>query len=151
MSRRITTNLQASRPAAAAARRRRWRRGNAVLETALVIPVLLYLAFGTVEFGHFFYVKHNLQAAAREGARAAIVSSGTNTDVNAAVSGTMTAAGLQSSGYTVTTTPASVSTATTGTSVTVTVGCTWSNVGIRPLRLISASKVVTGTVVMRRE
>ena len=58
---------------------RRARRGNAVLETALVLPILLALSFGLVEFGYFFYVKHNMQGAAREGARVAITPSATPT------------------------------------------------------------------------
>ena len=33
------------------------RRGNAVIEAALILPVLLMLAFGVVEYGYFFYVK----------------------------------------------------------------------------------------------
>src|SRR5207245_2629586 len=83
-----------------AAGRARGRRGSAVLEMALVLPILLALAFGTVEFGYFFYVKHNLQAAAREGCRAAIVPSSQTSDVTTAVANVMTAAGLNSSGYT---------------------------------------------------
>ncbi|MGC4033821.1 MAG: pilus assembly protein [Tepidisphaeraceae bacterium] len=43
------------------------RRGSAVLDAALVFPVLLSLTFGCVEFGHYFYIKHTLQGAAREG------------------------------------------------------------------------------------
>ena len=62
------------------------RPGGAVLDMALVLPVLLYLAFGTVEYGYYFYVKHNVQSAAREGARAAIVPSATAGDVTTAVS-----------------------------------------------------------------
>src|SRR5882724_6784456 len=94
------------------------RRGNAVLEAALVLPILLYLAFGTVEFGYFFYVKYNVQGAAREGVRAGIPPGATNTDVTSAISSQMTAAGLQSSGYTVTTTPSNVSGLAPGTTVT---------------------------------
>ena len=45
-----------------------WRRGSAVLDAALVFPILLSLTFGTVEYGHYFYWKHTLQGAAREGA-----------------------------------------------------------------------------------
>lgn len=127
------------------------RGGNAVIEAVLVIPILLLLAFGTVEFGHFFFVKHNLQGAAREGARAAIVSGATNGDVNGAVSASMTAAGLEGSGYTVTTTPADVSTATTGANITVSVQCAWGDVGIRPMGMISAAKQARGTTVMRKE
>jgi Flp pilus assembly protein TadG len=130
---------------------RLFRRGNAVLEAALVLPILLYLAFGTVEFGYFFYVKNNVQGAAREGVRAGIPPGATNTDVTNAISSQMTAAGLQSSGYTVTTTPSNVSGLSPGATVTVNVQCTWGTVGLRPLQLISASKVVKGQAVMRKE
>lgn len=131
--------------------KRFFRRGNAVLEAALVVPILLYLAFGTVEFGYFFYVKNNVQGAAREGVRAAIPPGATNTDVTTAISSQMTAAGLQGSGYTVTTTPSNVSGLAPGTTVTVTVQCTWGAVGLRPLQLISTSKIVKGQAVMRKE
>lgn len=132
----------------------RWlrsRRGNAILEAALVLPILLLLAFGTVEFGYYFYVRNNLQGAAREGARAAIVPSATNSDVNTAVANAMSTYGLQNSGYTITLSPSDVSGASSGTAITVTVQCTWGTVGIRPLQLISTSKILTGRAVMRRE
>lgn len=131
--------------------KRIFRRGNAVLEAALVVPILLYLAFGTVEFGYFYYVKNNVQGAAREGVRAAIPPGATNTDVTTAISSQMTAAGLQASGYTVTTNPSNVSGLAPGTTVTVTVQCTWGTVGLRPLQLISTSKLVKGQAVMRKE
>jgi Flp pilus assembly protein TadG len=129
----------------------RSRRGNAVIEAVLVIPILLLLAFGTVEFGHFFFIKHSLQGAAREGARAAIVSGATNADVNNAVSTSMTAAGLQGSGYTVTTNPASIADVASGTNISVTVQCNWGTVGVRPMAMINAGKVVKGVTVMRKE
>ena len=43
-------------------RRLRRRRGGALIEAALVMPILLGLCFGMVEFGYFFFVKHTLQA-----------------------------------------------------------------------------------------
>jgi Flp pilus assembly protein TadG len=136
--------------------RRQRQRGNAVLDMALVLPILLALAFGTVEFGYYFYVKHNVQAAAREGARAAIVPSAVAGDVTTAVQNVMTAAGLGSSGYTTSVTDINgnainVSTATAGTAIKVTVQCTWGNVGVRPLGVISSTKIVTGNTVMRKE
>src|SRR3954471_22167003 len=85
------------------------RRGNAVVEAALVLPILLALAFGTVEFGHFFYCKHTFQGAARDGARVAILSSSTNTSVTTAVGNTMTAAGFTAAQYAVTITNATTS------------------------------------------
>src|SRR6478609_1037969 len=77
----------------------RRRFGGAVLEMILILPVLLYLAFGTVEFGYFFYVKHSLEGAARDGARAAIPSGALYSDVTSAVDTAMSAANLSSSGY----------------------------------------------------
>jgi Flp pilus assembly protein TadG len=125
--------------------------GNAVLEAALVIPVLSSLAFGTIEFGHFFFVKHTVEGAAREGARAAIVSTAVNADVTTAVGNVMTAAGFASSKYTLTLSPTNISGMAAGSNVTVTVQCTWGTVGIRPLGLMPTTKTVTGTAVMRRE
>lgn len=126
-------------------------RGNAVLEMALVVPLLLLLAFGTVEFGYYFYVRSNLAGAAREGARAAVVPSATNADVTAAVAASLTACGLQNSGYTVGLNPANVGSAAAGTPITVSVECAWGAVGIRPLGLISSAKTLRGTAVMRKE
>jgi len=126
-------------------------RGNAVIEAALVLPILLVLAFGTVEFGYFFYLRHNLQGAAREGVRAAIIASATNSDVNSAVASAMTSYGLQNCGYTVSISPNDVSKTGDGTSIIVTVQCNWGTAGVRPLGLISSSKVVAGRAVMRKE
>ena len=57
----------------------RRRSGSELLELGLVaFPILLTLVFGTIEFGTYFYVEHNLQAAAREGARAGVVLSDPN-------------------------------------------------------------------------
>lgn len=132
--------------------RRRWR-GSAVLDAALVFPILLSLTFGTVEYGYYFYVKHTLQGAAREGARAAITPTAANSDVTSAVTAAMTAAGLQSSGYTTTLSPSNVGSLSAGTSITVTITCNWGTVGsgFRPLGLIGANKQVRGITVMRKE
>ena len=127
------------------------RRGNTLIETALVLGILLNLAFGTVEFGHFFFIKNTLQGAAREGGRTAVVSGATNASVTAAVAAVMTANGIASNKYAVATTPADVAAAASGTQITVTVTCTWSTVGVRPLGMISGTKQVIGTAVMRKE
>jgi Flp pilus assembly protein TadG len=133
-------------------RRLRWR-GSAVLDAALVFPILLSLTFGTVEYGYYFYAKHSLQGAAREGARAAITPTAVQSDVTSAVTGALTAAGLQNSGYVTSTSPSNVGSLAAGTSITVHVTCTWGTVGsgFRPLGLIGANKQVRGTTVMRKE
>ena len=131
-------------------RSRRSRRGSEILETALVLPILLLVAFGTVEFGYWFYVEHNLQGAAREGARAAIPPGATNDDVTAAVNSLMSASGFSSTDYTVTCSPNPVTDADTGDLITVTVQANWTQIGVRPLSLISAP-TIRGVAVMRKE
>src|SRR5579864_4899926 len=85
--------------------RGRRRRGSSVLEFVLVLPILIMLSFGVVDYGYFFYVKNTLQGAAEAGARAAVPPTATNSNVTTVISNMMTAAGLQSSGYTVTLNP----------------------------------------------
>jgi Flp pilus assembly protein TadG len=134
---------------------KRWLRprGSAVLDAALVFPILLSLTFGTIEYGYYFYVKHTLQGAAREGARAAITPSAANSDVTTAVSNAMSAAGLTNSGFQTSLSPSNVSGQAAGTSITITVTCTWGTAGsgFRPLGLIGAAKQVRGVTVMRKE
>ena len=45
-------------------------RGAAAVEFALVLPILLLLVFGIVDFGRAYNAKISLSGAAREGARA---------------------------------------------------------------------------------
>jgi Flp pilus assembly protein TadG len=49
---------------------RRCERGSAAVEFALVLPVLLLLIFGIIDFGRMLAAKITLTEAAREGARA---------------------------------------------------------------------------------
>jgi Flp pilus assembly protein TadG len=135
----------------------RRRRGSAVMDAALVFPVLISLTFGSIEFGHFFFTKHTFQGAAREGARRAIVPGESNTTVTSAVADAMTAAGFTSTQYTVAirnatdTANLDVATTTAGTGILVKVYAPWVNVGIRPLGLIGTTKNVQGQTVMRKE
>ena len=48
-------------------------RGAAVVEFAIIFPVLAMLIFGVIDFGRAFFLRNNLVAAAREGARAGAV------------------------------------------------------------------------------
>ena len=48
-------------------------RGNAIVEFAFVLPLLLLLCFGITEFGRAWVTKSVLTSAAREGARLAAV------------------------------------------------------------------------------
>src|SRR3546814_14946361 len=51
----------------------REERGAAIVEMALVLPLLLALLMGVLVYGQYFMLAHNVQQAANDGARASIV------------------------------------------------------------------------------
>ena len=56
------------------------QKGVAVLEFSIILPFLVLLVFGTIDFGVMFYNKQVITNASREGARAGITGIG-NTEV----------------------------------------------------------------------
>jgi Flp pilus assembly protein TadG len=146
--------LQFTRRNLSERQRRSW--GGSVLEAAFIVPILVSLAFGMAEFSYFFFVKHTLEGAAREGARNAITPTATNTTATAAATASLTAAGGTGWGATIAITDTSgnalnVSGLAAGTAIEVKMSCTWSTVGVHPLGIIPGSKLVVGTCVMRKE
>lgn len=97
-----------------------WRRasdneqGQAIVEFALVVPILLLLLVGIMEFGLAFSADLNLQNATREGARLAVTGA---TDAQITQRVINTASTLDPSKLTVSISP---SARPQGTSVTVT-------------------------------
>ena len=95
-------------------------RGAELVEFALVFPMLLLVMLGIMDFGFLFQRYEVLTAAAREGARIAILPGYTDADVQARVTAYLTAGGL--------TQPATVS---VGTAQTMTLGT--QCISIRPV------------------
>jgi Flp pilus assembly protein TadG len=89
-------------------RRSNRARGAAVVEFAVVLPLLLTILFGIMEYGWVFMVRQTLQTAAREGCRTAILQTSTSpyTSVLTRVADVMEPTGL--TGYSVSMTHASV-------------------------------------------
>ena len=54
------------------------RRGAALVELAIVMPILLMIVFGIIEFGQMTYVRQTLISAATQGARRAILPGATH-------------------------------------------------------------------------
>jgi Flp pilus assembly protein TadG len=136
---------------------RRRRSGNALLDLAFVLPILLMLTFGAVEYGYALYIKHALQGAAREGARAAIVAGATAASVQAEIDKSMQISGFPQTKYTRPSviTPAGWLTAAAGTTITVEVQTTWGTAGVHVLPTamggIDVAKVLKGATTMRKE
>ena len=60
-------------------------RGLATVETAIVLPLLLLITFGLLEYGWLFLKMHEITNAARHGARLAIRPSISQTEVDDAI------------------------------------------------------------------
>jgi Flp pilus assembly protein TadG len=54
------------------------RHGNALMELVIVLPFLLLVLFGIIEFGSVMYTRHNMVQAAREAVRVLAVQDGTS-------------------------------------------------------------------------
>lgn len=58
----------------------RSRRGVSIVESAFMIPILMSLIFGAIEFGSVLHMRHTMLHAAREAARTLAVQGGSVSD-----------------------------------------------------------------------
>ncbi len=77
-------------------------RGQSLIEFALVLPMLLVLFFGIIEFGNAWRIYQLVTNTAREGAREAVLPSSTTATVDAVIDDRLTGSGLDVSQATVT-------------------------------------------------
>ena len=126
------------------------RKGSEVIELAFLLLPLLWLTFGAIDFGYYFYLQHNLEGAAREGARAGAPYYKTSTDVKAAVDKMMFNAGFKDpSQYTVSYPDGTAEGVAAGDPFTVKVEMSYSPMGVPPAR-VQANKV-SGSATFRKE
>jgi len=97
--------------------KRRGERGQALVEAALIIPLLMLIAMGAVDFGRLYYSYTTIANAAREGAMCA--SLGGICPAGAAGAATAEVNGTLPGGVTTTVSPSG--TLSAGSTVTVTV------------------------------
>ena len=64
-------------------------RGAAIVEFAVVLPLLITILFGIIEYGWVFMVRQTLQHAAREACRTAVLSTSTDADIDARITDIM--------------------------------------------------------------
>lgn len=90
-------------------RHRTGRRGASMVEMALILPLLITLVFGVMEYGWMFMRISQVNNAARHGARvAARPDVTTKSQVDAAVAEMMQQAGFDDDAYTVSATSLSI-------------------------------------------
>lgn len=73
---------------------RRADRGQSLIELVLVLPLLLLVLFGILEFANAWRVYQTITNSAREGARRAVIHTSTAADVQQAIDSRMQAGGL---------------------------------------------------------
>jgi Flp pilus assembly protein TadG len=125
------------------------RRGAALVEFAIVAPVVILLVFGMIEYGRVAMVKQSLTNATREGAREAVLDGATVGGVKTVVNSFLTTCRI--SGATVTVSPDPLSAAKFGDKITVTVQVPFSSVTWLPTPQFFAGKTLSASTVMRRE
>jgi Flp pilus assembly protein TadG len=138
-------------------------KGAAAVEFALVLPLLLVLVFGIIEFGFLIYNKAMITNASREGARFGIVFRPDKTGLNTIIENTVSAylednsnnSFLVSFGTatpTTTTTPVDASTTVTGDYLTVTVSYPYQFLVVPNLiTQLTGTVTLTGVTTMRVE
>jgi Flp pilus assembly protein TadG len=139
------------------------RRGSEALEAALLLPLMLGIVFGIIQFGWYFHVQHTIQGAAREGARVAARATfqGDNWRSQAEVRlrQYMTAAGVDPAKFTITFNPDNTDSSASlseGDPIYVTVSSTWGRCGFSVLGLgglvgLSKDRPVVGKAVFNKE
>ena len=130
---------------------RRTERGAALVELAIVLTLVMILTFGVMEYGWMFYQMQQVTAAAREGARDAVVPDATTGDVQATVDGLMASLGLGGSGYTVDISPLNIEELDPGEPVTVTVVVPYANIELLGMSWFPTPATLTSRVTMAKE
>jgi Flp pilus assembly protein TadG len=119
-----------------------------MVEFALVLPILVLLVMGVLEFGRTMTVHQILTNGAREGARRAILPGATNGQVTAGIDTYMNNAGI-ASGFSRSVT--ALAGAQSGDPITVTISIPFSQIFSAPDWVGLNGVTLSSTVVMRKE
>jgi Flp pilus assembly protein TadG len=131
-----------------------------LVEAAIIMSLLFTLTFGALQYCYVFLKLSQVQNAAREGARIAVLPSTTsNTAVTNRIETLMADAGMPqtSSAYTVSTyvngagTTADVSTATSGQPIKLVIAVSYANVQAFGASLVPTPTTLHATVTMTKE
>jgi Flp pilus assembly protein TadG len=127
---------------------RRGRAGTALVELAIVMPILCLLTLGLMEYGWVFLKVSQINQAARQGVRVAVRPDATTEDVKAAVAAMMTQAGIRSTQYTLTYTNIGVA---VGQPITVQVSVIYNKITLTGTGLVPLPDKIQGRGTMSKE
>jgi len=122
-----------------------------MVETSIVLSVFFLIVLGMIEMSQMGMTSQLVTSAANAGCRAAVVNGHSQTDVNSAAASLLTAGGIPSSKYTLTTTPADVTTTHLGDSIKVTISVPFGNISWFGTPMFLGSSTVTATATMSSE
>ncbi len=129
-------------------RQRPQRSGAAVVEMAVVAPVLLVFAMGTLEATTAIHLQQSLEICAYEGARVALLPNTKTGNVEAACEALLTSRGVKDASVTVT--PNNFDTRPYGTEISVSVTASLGKNSPIPMIVLRNRKLI-GEVVMMKE
>ena len=126
------------------------RTGGSLVEAALILPFLLVLLIGLLEYGWLFFKLQQINGAARHGARIGVTESATQAGVQAAVAQMLSDSGLATSGYGITFSadPAALA---PGATLTVTVDVPYANIELTGFPLVPVPATLVGETSMAKE
>ena len=126
-------------------KRFRNQRGAALLETAVTLPLILFISVGIFEFGRAYQTWQVLTNAAREGARLAVINGSTDVDVTTRVRNYMTAGQLSNAATATVTINRAIALSGVDTASQITISYPFQFMVLNPvIRLITPSST-TGT------
>jgi len=128
----------------------RRRGGLALVEMALLLPLLLTILIGLIEYGWLFFKFQQVGGAARHGARIAVTEPATQAQAQTAIDQMMTSSGLQASGYGVTFS-ATPELMPPGQVLTVTVTVPYANIELIGFPLVPVPAQLVGSTSMAKE
>lgn len=129
-------------------KRRQRRKGAALVEFAVVAPIMILFTMGLIDIGRMTMVKQMLINASREGARQATLLDATSDNVKTEVAQLLQSSGIKA---TVTVSPANLSAAPSGSQVTVTVSALADQVSWTGVSMFMSGKTLSASTAMRRE
>ncbi len=124
------------------------RTGAALVEFAFVAPLMMLFTLGLIDLGRMTMVKQLIINASSVGARKATLPTADSDDVVSEVQSIMSNSGVT---CTVTLSPATLSSAPPGSTITVTVAAQANSVSWMGTSMFMAGKMLTASTSMRRE